>query len=49
MKLRDLIDEAVRGVRLHRVRSILTACGFAAGTAAAVASFAITGGAFKYS
>ena len=45
MKLRDLIDEAVRGIRLHRVRSILTACGFAAGTAAAVASFAITGGA----
>src|SRR5260370_40569614 len=45
MKPRDSIDEALRGVRLHRVRSVLTACGFAAGTAAAVASFAITGGA----
>jgi len=42
---RDLIGEALRGIRLHRVRALFTALGFAAGTAAAVASFAITGGA----
>jgi len=45
MKPGDLVRDAVRGVRLHRVRSLLTAAGFAAGTAAALALFAITGGA----
>ena len=45
MRARDLIHDAARGVRLHRVRSLLTAAGFAAGAAAAVALFAITGGA----
>jgi putative ABC transport system permease protein len=43
--LRDLLASAERGVRLHRWRSALTAAGFAAGTAAAVALFAIAGGA----
>jgi ABC-type antimicrobial peptide transport system permease subunit len=45
MKSGDLVNDATRGVRLHRVRSGLTATGFAAGAAAAVALFAITGGA----
>ena len=45
MKVGDLIHDAARGVRLHRVRSGITAAGFAAGAAAAVALFAITGGA----
>ncbi len=45
MRFGDVIEDAVRGVRLHRVRSLLTAVGFAAGTAAAIALFAITGGA----
>ena len=45
MTVADLVAEALRGVRLHRVRSLLTAAGFAAGTAAAIALFAITGGA----
>ncbi|HSD10046.1 MAG TPA: ABC transporter permease [Candidatus Binatia bacterium] len=45
MKIHDLVHDAVRGVRLHRVRSGLTAAGFAAGAAAAVALLAITGGA----
>lgn len=42
---RDLIRAAVSGVRLYRVRSTLTVASFAAGTAAAVALLAITGGA----
>jgi ABC-type antimicrobial peptide transport system permease subunit len=41
----DLLREAVRGVRLRPMRSALTAAAFAAGTAAAVALLAITGGA----
>ncbi len=41
----DLLREAVRGVRLYRLRSILTALGFAIGTAAVVSLFAIAGGA----
>lgn len=45
MKAGDLVHDAARGVRLHRVRSGITAAGFAAGAAAAVALFAITGGA----
>ena len=45
MTFRDLFDDAARGVRLRRVRSAFTACGFAAGTAAAIALCAITGGA----
>ena len=45
MTARDLLADALRGVRLHRARSLLTAAGFAAGTAAAIALFAITGGA----
>ena len=45
MRPEDLARDALRGVRLHRVRSLLTAAGFAAGAAAAVALFAITGGA----
>ncbi len=45
MKIGDLVHDATRGVRLHRVRSGVTAAGFAAGAAAAVALFAITGGA----
>ena len=45
MSPRDLVREAARGVRLHRLRSLLTAASFSAGTAAAVALFAITGGA----
>ncbi len=45
MKLDDLVRDALRGIRLHRARSLWTAAGFAAGTAAAVALFAITGGA----
>ncbi|MET0153417.1 MAG: ABC transporter permease [Candidatus Binatia bacterium] len=45
MRVGDVIEDAVRGVRLYRVRSLLTAVGFAAGTAAAIALFAITGGA----
>ena len=45
MTIADLFAEALRGVRLHRVRSLSTAAGFAAGTAAAIALFAITGGA----
>jgi putative ABC transport system permease protein len=43
--LRDLLRDALRGVRLHRLRSWLTAASFAAGTAAAIALFAMTGGA----
>lgn len=45
MRREDLLREAVRGVRLHPVRSASTAAGFAAGAAAAVALLAITGGA----
>jgi ABC-type antimicrobial peptide transport system permease subunit len=45
LTIADLFAEALRGVHLHRVRSLLTAAGFAAGTAAAIALFAITGGA----
>jgi putative ABC transport system permease protein len=45
VKIGDLVRDAVRGVRLHRVRSGLTAAGFAAGAGAAVALLAITGGA----
>jgi len=45
LTIRDLLVEARRGVRLHRARSLATASGFAAGTAAAIALFAITGGA----
>lgn len=45
MKIDDLIRDGLRGIRLHRARSLWTATGFAAGTAAAVALFAITGGA----
>jgi len=41
----DLVDAAARGVRLYHLRSLLTLASFAAGTAAAVALFAITGGA----
>ncbi len=42
---RDLARAALAGVRLYRLRSTLTATSFAAGTAAAVALLAITGGA----
>jgi len=45
MRPRDLLRSAARGVRLRSVRSWLTAASFAAGTAAAIALFAITGGA----
>lgn len=45
LPLDELVRSAALGVRLHRVRSILVAAGFAAGTAAVVALFAITGGA----
>lgn len=45
MRLAERISEAARDVRLHRVRSLLTASGFAAGTAAAVVLFAVTAGA----
>lgn len=41
----DLLRAALDGVRLYRLRSTLTLCSFAAGTAAAVALVAITGGA----
>ncbi len=42
---RDLLRAALSGVRLYRLRSTLTIVSFAAGTAAAVALLAITGGA----
>jgi putative ABC transport system permease protein len=45
MNARDLIHAAARGTSLSRLRSILTVASFAAGTAAAVALFAMTGGA----
>jgi putative ABC transport system permease protein len=45
MKPGDLFREAARGIRLYRLRSVLTAASFAAGTAAAVSLFAITDGA----
>jgi len=45
MGVRDLMHAAARGVSLYRVRSILTLASFAAGTAAAIALLAITGGA----
>jgi putative ABC transport system permease protein len=45
MGIRDLIRAAARGASLSRLRSILTVASFAAGTAAAVALFAMTGGA----
>jgi putative ABC transport system permease protein len=41
----DLLRSALDGVRLYRIRSTLTLCSFAAGTAAAIALVAITGGA----
>ncbi len=42
---RDLLGAAIAGIRLYRLRSSLTIASFAAGTAAAVALLAITGGA----
>jgi putative ABC transport system permease protein len=45
VRAEDLLRDAVRGIRLRRVRSALAAAGFAAGAAAAVALLAITGGA----
>jgi putative ABC transport system permease protein len=45
MHARDLVVDATRGLWLYRVRSLLTLASFVAGTAAAVALFAITGGA----
>lgn len=45
MRAGDLVRAAVDGVRLYPVRSILTVASFAAGTTAAVALLAITGGA----
>jgi len=45
IRTRDLARAAVAGVRLYRLRSSLTLASFAAGTAAAVALLAITGGA----
>jgi putative ABC transport system permease protein len=45
MKARDLLRDAARGIRLYRVRSVLTAASFAAGTAAALSLFAVTDGA----
>ena len=45
MGVRDLLHAATSGVSLYRIRSLLTLASFGAGTAAAVALFAITGGA----
>ena len=42
---RDLVRSALAGVRLHRLRSLLTIASFAAGTAAAAALLVITSGA----
>jgi ABC-type antimicrobial peptide transport system permease subunit len=45
MSARDLLHAATQGISLYRIRSLLTLASFGAGTAAAVALFAITGGA----